>query len=178
MYPLVSLHYYAPVRALIHFYLIISNHLYIGVRRDKLTPHPCNRRLCSIFPIGLSRTSHSCLQCMRRIPFERGCRLSCWCRRWTCFDVSWGFQGESLTVSAQRSFFIADYPVGHSANHWLGNSVWLDSHTNTSTGLLHCINRPRTLQNIGREIDIFRQLPQEITITVILSKRREFVCDC
>lgn len=45
--------------------------------------------------------------------------------------------------------FEADDPLGHSVNHRFCSSVWLDSHTNTSVWVFHCISGSRAVQNFG-----------------------------
>lgn len=43
--------------------------------------------------------------------------------------------------------------TGHSPDHRLCSSIWLNSHSNTNSRLLNCISRPRTIQDFRREVD-------------------------
>ena len=63
MDPLVSLHYYAPVRVLFRFFnqLLLMGLLFVGLCHDQFAALALNRGLCSIFRTALSRAVYSYL---------------------------------------------------------------------------------------------------------------------
>ena len=108
MDPLVSLHYYAPVRRLSSPHTKSPDRVDTGMCHDKPPPPPHDRGLCSILQTGLRGASHSHFERMCRVPPQRGCCLSCRCGERARPYVGWRFQGAHVSRTVLCSVLTKD----------------------------------------------------------------------